>query len=142
MTTLPRIYWEPALRDHLLVAPVFSVLRVEEGARMDLGHDFDAIVLKYGRPGALQGWDHRGRGLQEVRTLDFSTLPLDSTCPKWMEPAHHARLMQLVHSPQWVMVHASGGHVSKPMTGRWVFSDEAREYARLSQLPIVGEVTR
>lgn len=134
-----RIHWESALH---LAGPVFTVLAVEEGARMDLGPEFDAIVLKYGRPGTIQGWDHRGKGLQEVRTLDFNTLPLDSTCPPWMDPAHHARLMQLVHTPQWVMVHASGGQVSKPVTGKWIFSTDAHEYARLSQLPILGEVTR
>lgn len=134
-----RVHWESAFR---IAGPVFTMLAPETGARMDLGPDFDGLVLKYGRPGVIQGWDHRGRGLQEVRTLDFTSLPLDSTCPSWMDAQHHALLMRLVHTPEWVMVHASGGQVSKPVTGKWIFSDSVREYARLSQLPILGEVTR
>lgn len=121
---------------------VFTIQRPESGTRMDLGRDFESIVLRYGQPGAVQGWDHRGRGLLEVRTLDFKTLPLDSTCPAWMDPAHHVLLMRLVHTPQWVLVHADGGVVSQPVTGKWMFSDDAREYARLSSLPLLGEVTR
>lgn len=134
------IHWDTHGLDGFV--PVFTLEQPRNGARMDLGRNFDGIVLKYGRPGVIQGWDHRGRGLQEVRTLDFAQLPLDSTCPGWMDRRDHAELMRLVHSPQWVMVHASGGQVSKPVTGRWVFSAEAAEYARLSELPVLGEVTR
>lgn len=106
-----------------------------DGERIDLGADFDGLALRHGRPGVIQGWDHKGRALLEVRQLDFASLPP-------MDPADHALLMRLIHTPQYVMIHASGQKVSKPVTGHWVRADEAREYDRLGRLPLLGEITK
>lgn len=105
-----------------------------DGERLDLGPEFDGLTLKYGQHGVIQGWDHKGHALLEVRQLDFGNLPP-------MDPSDNALLMRLIHTPQYVMIHASGQKVSKPVTGHWVRSTEPREYARLGQLPKLGEMT-
>jgi hypothetical protein len=106
-----------------------------DGERLELGPEFDHLLVKYGQPGVLQGWDHRGHAMMEVRQLDFGNLPP-------MEPGDHALLMRLIHTPQYVLIHVSGQKVSKPLTGHWVRSTEAREYARLGTMPKLGEMTR
>lgn len=125
---MDRTFWEFAVR------PVFELTQPKDGQRIELGADFDHLVLRYGQPGVLRGWDHKGVGLQEVRQLDFGDLPA-------MDERDYARLMRLVHTPEWVMVHASGQKVSKPVTGHWVRRDE-RDFDRLSRMPVLGEVTR
>lgn len=112
--------------------PVFTLHRLAAGTRLELGPDFDDLVLRYGEPGVLRGYDHRGVAYQEVRQLDFGSLPR-------MEERDHARLMRLVHTPEYVMIHASGQKVSKPVTGHWVREGEP-EFGRLGSMRILGEV--
>lgn len=113
----------------------FVLRQPQDGERLDLGPEFDHIVLRYGTPGVLQGWDHRGRALMEVRQLDFAALPS-------MSDADHALLMRLIHTPAYVMIHASGQKVSKPVTGHWARVHETKEYDRLERLPKLGEITQ
>lgn len=125
---MKRIYWQTTE----WLNPVFTLHRLPAGARLELGPDFDELVLRYGEPGVLRGYDHRGVAFQEVRQLDFGALPR-------MHERDHALLMRLVHTPEYVMIHASGQKVSKPVTGHWVRAEE-RDFTRLSRMPILGEV--
>ena len=125
---MKRIYWQSTSG----INPVFTLHRLPAGSRLDLGPDFDELILLYGEFGVLRGCDHRGVAYQEVRQLDFGDLPR-------MHERDHARLMQLVHTPEYVMIHASGQKVSKPVTGHWVRAHES-DFDRLAQMPILGEV--
>lgn len=101
------------------------------GARVDLGPEFKALVFKYGRPGVIRGWDESG-AYQEVKQFDFSRWPS-------MSANDRKEMKRLVHTPQWVMISASGMKVAQPITGKWVRRGE-RDYVRLRRLPVVGTV--
>jgi len=112
-----------------------------DGERMDLGREFDMLALKYGEPGVLRGYDWRGVAFQEVRRLDFGAIPLNGACPSWMDRRDFVLLMKLTHTPEHVMIHASGGQYSKPVTGKWIrASEHRREFDRLSRMKILGRV--
>lgn len=107
----------------------------EPGERFDLGPEFKEIILGFGRPGVLRGWDHRGMAYQEVRTFDFACWPND------MPERAKRKLRRLVHNPEWVLISGNGMKASQPVTGKWVRRDD-KDFDRLSRLPVVGEVGR
>jgi len=122
-----------AVRHHRHVrSNVFELdLTSLEGARIDLGPEFKGLVFKYGRPGVIRGWDV-SVAYQEVRQFDFSNWP-------GMSSADRKKMKSLVHTPQWVLISASGMKAAQPLTGKWVRRGD-RCFDRLSKLPVVGTV--
>lgn len=125
---MTRIYWDPSSWP----STVFELRRFPGGTRVAFTPELEALILKYGEPGVLRGYDHRGVAFQEVRQLDFGALPR-------LDERDRKTLMRLIHTPECVMIHASGQKVSQPITGHWVRLDEA-DFERLSRMKILGEV--
>lgn len=106
-----------------------------EGGRFDLGSEVNALILRYGKPGVLRANDVRGEALQEVRVFDFANWPEE------MGDRDRRRMRKVMHSPQWVMISASGMKAAKPVTGRWYWEKDGEEFRRLKRLPVIAEVT-
>ena len=103
-----------------------------QGARVELGPEFRDLLRRYGRPGVIRGWD-MSVAYQEVHQFDFSNWPYE------MSSRDRRKMKRLIHTPQWVMISASGMKAALPVTGRWVRRGET-DFDRLRRLPVVGTV--
>jgi len=101
------------------------------GARVELGEEFKKLIFKYGRPGVIRGWD-TSVAYQEVKQFDFSDWPT-------MSANDHKAMKRIVHTPEWVLISASGMKAAQPITGKWVRRED-KDFDRLSKLPVVGTV--
>lgn len=127
--------WKTATgeRHRLAVSNVFELdLTGLSGARVDLGPEFRELLQKYGRPGVIRGWEN-SVAYQEVKQFDFSNWPRD------MSARDRSKMKKLIHTPQWVMISASGMKAALPITGKWVRRGD-KGFDRLSRLPVVGTV--
>ena len=104
----------------------------EAGERVDLGPDVKDLALRYGRPGVIRGWEF-SVAYQEVRQFDFGKWP------DHMPKKDRSKMKRIIHSPQWVMISASGLKIAQPVTGTWVRRGD-KDFDRLSKLPVVGSV--
>lgn len=104
----------------------------DAGERVDLGPEVKDLALRYGRPGVIRGWEF-SVAYQEVRQFDFGTWP------EHMPRADRLKMKRIIHSPQWVMISASGLKIAQPVTGKWIRRGH-KDFDRLSKLPVVGTV--
>lgn len=124
--------WQTVKHHHHRVGNVFEMdLTSLKGARVELGEDFKKLVLKYGRPGVIRGWEH-SVAYQEVRQFDFSDWPE-------MSANDRKAMKRLVHTPEWVLISAYGMKAAQPVTGKWVRRGD-NGFERLRKLPVVGSV--